>query len=117
MAAGSSDERRLRPLASAEGLTVSRAAVMAEASSIGLTSRWSLPETMRETSRMSEMSWVWTRALRSMVSMARAAVAESSWPDRSMCVQPTIALKGVRSSWESVARNSSLARLAARACS
>ena len=30
MAAGSSDERRLRPLASAEGLTVSRAAVMAE---------------------------------------------------------------------------------------
>ena len=43
--------------------------------------------------------------------------AASSSPVRSMCVQPTIAFSGVRSSWDSVARNSSLARLAARASS
>ena len=34
-----------------------------------------------------------------------------------MCVQPTIAFSGVRSSCDSVARNSSLARLAASAAS
>ena len=38
-------------------------------------STWNLPATMRDTSRMSSMSWFWTLALRSMVSMARARVA------------------------------------------
>ena len=63
------------------------------------------------------MSWFCTFALRSMVSMARATVASSRPPVRSMCAQPTIALSGVRSSWESMARNSSFIRLASRASS
>ena len=61
------------------------------------------------------MSWLCARALRSMVSIARAAAASSSLPERNMCAQPTTAFRGVRSSWERVARNWSLARLAASA--
>ena len=53
-------------------------------------------------------------ALRSIVSSARSMPAASSLPIRSSRVQPSIALSGVRSSCDSVARNSSFARLAAR---
>ena len=67
---------------------------------------------MRETSRMSEMSWVCARALRSMVSTARATTALSSGPPRRTWAQPTMALSGVRSSWDRVARNSSFIRFA-----
>jgi len=41
--------------------------------------------------------------------------AGGTTPARSICVHPSTALRGVRSSWESVARNSSFARLAALA--
>ena len=62
------------------------------------------------------MSCVWTFALRSIVSRARRELASSRRPARSRWTQPTIAFRGVRSSCESVARNSSFIRLAASAC-
>ena len=58
------------------------------------------------------MSCVCARALRSMVATARSRVASSSCPPWRSLVQPTMALSGVRSSWDSVARNSSLSRFA-----
>ncbi len=57
------------------------------------------------------MSWAWAAALRSMVSRARKRAGSSSLPMRSMRAQPRMALSGVRSSCERVARNSSLTRL------
>src|SRR5215213_301472 len=56
------------PLASAAGCTTLIAARATEAISSGLTSRLSLPETMRDTSSRSSMSWAWTRAFRSIAS-------------------------------------------------
>ena len=50
------------------------------------------------------------RALRSMTSTAMAKVFSSSRPERNMCDQPRMAVRGVRSSCESVARNSSFRR-------
>ena len=77
----------------------------------------SLPVMMRDTSRMSSISSACARALRSMVSSAFCSFSGGSVRDRNMRVQPTIALSGVRSSCDSVARNSSFARLAASAAS
>ena len=71
---------------------------------------------IRETSRMSSTSCVCARALRSMVSSTRLSAFGSTAPVRSIRVQPRMAFKGVRSSWETVARNSSLVRLAISAC-
>ncbi len=61
------------------------------------------------------MSWVWILALRSMASRPCSTSSPSSFPDRSRRDQPTMALSGVRSSWERVARNWSFIRLAASA--
>ena len=72
---------------------------------------------MRDTSSMSSISSACARALRSMVSSAFCSLSGDKVSARSMCVHPTIALSGVRSSCDSVARNSSLARLAASAAS
>ena len=58
------------------------------------------------------MICAWARAFRSIVSSASPMVAASGGRDRSTRVQPMIAVSGVRSSCETVARNSSLARLA-----
>ena len=57
--------------------------------------------------------WAWT--LRSMTSSPRSRVGSSTFSLRRMRVQPRIAVSGVRSSWDSVARNSSLARFATSA--
>ena len=58
------------------------------------------------------MSCVCTRALRSMVSRPLLQIGLGpSAPLRSICDQPRMALSGVRSSCESVARNSSLSSL------
>jgi len=56
------------------------------------------------------MSRIWRRVVRSIVSRARAVFSRSSCPRRSMWVQLSAALSGDRSSCDSVARNSSLAR-------
>ena len=70
---------------------------------------------IRCTSRMSEMSCSCAWALRTMVSTAACRRAAASAGSRSMCAQPRIALSGVRSSCDSVARNSSLTRPASSA--
>ena len=103
----------VNPLAAAAGRTASSAASITGASSMGLSSSRSLPVTILDTSRMSAISCSWMCALRSMVSSARFIPAVSSFPIRSRRVQPSMALSGVRSSCDSVARNSSFARLAA----
>ncbi len=56
------------------------------------------------------MSWAWATAFRSMASTARAVFSSGSRPPLSMRAQPSIAFGGVRSSWLTVARNSSLVR-------
>ena len=75
-------------------------------------SRSSLPETIRETSRRSAISVFCTFRLRSMVSTARWTTAGSVCPSLRMCTQPTIAVSGVRSSWERVAKKMSFIRAA-----
>ena len=75
----------------------------------------SLPVMIRETSRMSSMIDACERALRSMTLRALALVSASISPRLSIADQPRIALKGVRNSWETVAKNSSLRRSAASA--
>ena len=62
------------------------------------------------------MSRVCALTPRSMAASAaaRVAVVERARRDR-MCIQPTMALSGPRSSWEAVATNSSLSWLAASA--
>ena len=112
VAPGSRSCSRRTSRACAAGPTVSRAAFTTSARLIGLTARRSLPAMIRDTSRMSEMSWFWMFAFRSIVSTARRVVSGSSFPERSMCAHPTIAWSGVRSSCDRVARNSSLRRFA-----
>ena len=70
---------------------------------------------IRERSSRSSMSWVWILAFRSMASSPCWTSSRSSLPDRSNRDQPTMALSGVRSSCERVARNWSFIRLAASA--
>ena len=74
----------------------------------------SLPVTMRETSSRSSISRACARALRSMLSRPRARVASSALVERSTRAHPSTAFSGVRSSCDSVARNSSFSRLASR---
>ena len=61
------------------------------------------------------MSWASSRVLRSTVSSASAVFDGSMVPLRSTRIHPSMAVNGVRSSWESTERKSSLARLAASA--
>jgi hypothetical protein len=103
------------PLASAAGRTASSAASTTVGSFTGRSSSRILPVTMREISRRSSTSRIWAVALRSMASSARSVRAGSSVAVLKIRAQPYTALSGVRSSWESRARNSSLARLAVSA--
>ncbi len=61
------------------------------------------------------MIWFCAAALRMMVSTARVVSSGESLPRWSSSAQPTMAASGVRSSWESVARNSSFKPFAASA--
>ncbi len=103
----------LTPLDSASGRTVSSAPSMAAATSTAATSRRSFPPTMRDTSRTSSMIRVWARALRSMIPSARSSSAGAC--RRATTVHPRMALSGVRSSCDTVARKSSFARFATSA--
>ena len=67
---------------------------------------------MREISSRSSINCICKLALRSIVSIARAALSSSSIPVCNIPAQPMIAVMGVRSSWETIAKNSSLERLA-----
>ncbi len=57
----------------------------------------------------------WTAAFRAITSMPLAWMAALGGALSRMDAQPMIALSGVRSSWETVARNSSLIRFACSA--
>ncbi len=103
------------PFAFAAGRTVSAAASTAAPRSASRTSSLSLPRTMRATSRRSSTICACVVALRSMASMARSVACASSRPVRSSLDQPSTAFSGVRSSWDTVAMNSSLERLACSA--
>ena len=61
------------------------------------------------------MSRACATALRSITSRPRASASGAAVPLRSMRAQPKTALSGVRSSCDSVARNSSFSRFAASA--
>ena len=81
----------------------------------GARSMSSLPEMIRDTSRMSSMSCACSRAFRPMTSSAWRIRSGDSPSPLTIWTHPRIALSGVRSSCESVARNSSLSRLASSA--
>ena len=70
---------------------------------------------MREMSSRSSMIWAWAWEFRSMAASPSARSSASTLPERRILAQPTMALSGVRSSCDSVARNSSFMRLAASA--
>ena len=72
---------------------------------------------MRDTSRRSSTIFCCSRALRSIVSSAFARRASSICVLRSSDVHPSTALSGVRSSCDTVARNSSFSRFAISAVS
>ena len=84
---------------------------------IGSLSSRSCPAMMRDTSRMSSTIFCCSRALRSIVSSAFARRASSICVLRSSDVHPSTALSGVRSSCDTVARNSSFSRFAISAVS
>jgi hypothetical protein len=98
---------------SAAGRTASRAAPMIASRCTGASRSSSFPDTMRDTSSNCSSSCACARALRSIASHAYAARDGSICSVRSIVAQPSTALMGVRSSCDTVARNSSLARLAA----
>ncbi len=79
-ATGSRRSWRRIALASAAGRTLSRAASRTRGRSTASSSSRSLPVMMRETSRRSEMSCAWERALRSIASSARRVVCSSTLP-------------------------------------
>ena len=109
---GARTTSRVMPFAPAVGRAESTDARTSAGRSSAAISRSSLPETMRETSRRSAISVFCTFRLRSMVSTARWIRAGSVCPSLRMCTQPTIAVSGVRSSWERVAKKMSFIRAA-----
>ena len=79
----------------------------------GAGSSCSSPVSAFDTSSRSPVSCAWSLTLRSIDSSPRPDVSRSSLPVRSRCTQPSTAFSGVRSSCETVARNSSFIRFAA----
>ena len=114
-AAGSMSRASVIAFASAAAVSESVAASTTGPSSRERQSSCSLPVTMRETSSRSSTRRAWARAFRSTASMARAAASGSRAFRRNIQSQEIIALSGVRSSCESVERNSSFKRFASRA--
>ena len=99
-------------LPSAPGRIASTAVWTIGATCSGCKSRRTLPATIRDTSSRSSISLACVRAFRSMTSSASVRRSWRTLPERSIVIHPSIALSGVRSSCDSVARNSSLARSA-----
>ena len=120
-AAGSRAACHRRSLASAAARAGPRAASTTRTRSTRPRISRRRPERMRAASIRSAMISACRRALRSIVSTARAEVAASSSPVRSRLTQPRMAVRGVRNAWAAVESISSRARQArsasARACS
>ena len=103
------------PLAAAAGRMRPTAASTDSATSVGPRVTRHSPETIRETSSRSSISCACVRALCSIAPSATAVLSVPSSPVRSMLDHARIGVSGVRSSCETVARNSSFARLASSA--
>ena len=97
-----------RPCCLACGLTTSAADSTARAGGMASTSMRILPKRMPAKSSRSSMRWLCTRELRSMASRPCSSMAGVTFLRLSTVAQPSIAFSGLRSSCESVARNSSL---------
>ena len=108
---GSSRRSMRTPLPSAAGRTVSSAASMNWIGSTGWISSRTLPDAMRFMSSRSSMSCTCARELRSIVSSPFCTSSGFLTPRRRIWIQPMIALSGVRSSCDRVARKSSLSAL------
>src|SRR5215475_1011856 len=108
---GSSVLTSITLFAVAAGRTVSRAASTTSLISIRSKSSRIRPALMRDKSMRSSISRLWAEALRTTALMARIRVASSKAPPWIRRAQPKMALRGVRSSWDTVARSSSFARL------
>jgi hypothetical protein len=102
-------------LPSAAGRIAFMAAPMTSESAAGRSCRRSLPVMMRETSSRSSMSFACAMTLRSMTSSPSRSLGAPGRSERRRRVQPRIADNGVRSSCDSVVKNSSFMRLASRA--
>ena len=109
------DSENWMRLAWIAGSTVSIALCSTAATSVGSSSMRSVPRTIRDMSSRSSSSVACARALRSSASSAWRLCASSIRPVFSSRAQPSTPVAGVRSSCESVARNSSFNRLAASA--
>ena len=109
------ENRKSIALAFAIGGTTSIAEAIASTTSKMRQSSESSPLIMREISSRSSISCICKLALRSIVSIAIAALSSSSMPACNIPAHPRIAVMGVRNSWETIARNSSFERLAASA--
>ena len=92
--------------------TVSTASDTIDATSTFWFSSRSLPATMRLMSSRSEISCAWTRVLRATTSRPRSRILGSSRPRIISSVHDRMALSGVLSSCDTIARNSSFTRLA-----
>ena len=102
-------------LASAWGRTVSSTILINSIALTGCIHNRSLPRMILEISRRSSISCACERALRAIVSKARRVLDWSNFLVSNSCDHPNIELSGVRSSWETIAKNSSFIRLAASA--
>jgi hypothetical protein len=108
---GSSTVSTRTPFASAASVMTSMACRTTSGNSTACTFRRSLPDTMREMSSTSSTICVKDVAFRSIVSMLLSRFSGGTMPERRMRAYPRIALSGVRSSCERLARKSSLMRL------
>ena len=109
------DSRSCRPASSAAGRSAWTALSSSAPISTSRKERLILPADMRCASSRSPISRAWSRALRSMDSSGRPRGSALALPMRSIRTQPRMEVSGVRISWESVARNWSLRRLASSA--
>lgn len=95
-------------LAVASERTASSAACATLARSTGSTANRIVPARMRDVSSRSSTMCASAEALRPMAASACSARSRGSCDDSSRRVHPSTAFKGVRNSWDTVARNSSL---------
>jgi hypothetical protein len=108
---GSTSLRTVNDFAATEACTASSAHPTISDRSSRRTFSRSRPDTMRFMSSRSSMSCACARALRAMVSSPRRVSASPTARASSSVDHPSTALSGVRSSCDSVARNSSFSRL------
>ena len=115
-AESSIDSSSEMPFAMAAGRTLSAAAFRTSSRFAGSNAMTILPVMIRDTSSRSSMRCICSVALRPMTSSARFVIL-SAGRSATICLQPRMALSGVRNSCDSTARKSSLRRLARSASS